>query len=51
MIHGIYLSINTQANKYINKTLVKLKGEIFGNAIIVRKFYTPFSTMDRSIYQ
>ena len=42
---------NIGAPKYIQEILIDLKGEIYGNTIIVGEFNTPLISMDRSSRQ
>lgn len=44
-------SCNIRMPKCIKQILVDLKGEIDNNAVIVRDFNTPLSTMDRTYRQ
>ena len=46
-IINIY-TLNIRAPKYIKQILPDLKAEIGNNAIILRDFSNPLSTMDRS---
>ena len=39
---------HTGASKYLQQILTDIKGEIYGNTIIVGDFNTPFTSMDRS---
>ena len=49
-IVNIYAT-NTGAPRYIQQILTDIKGEIYGNTIIVGEFNTPFTPMDRSSRQ
>ena len=42
---------NIGALKYIKQTLTDIKGENDNNTIIVGDFYTPLSSMERSLTQ
>ena len=42
---------NTGTPKYIKQIPADIKGEINSNTIIVGKFYTPITSMDRSSRQ
>ena len=42
---------NIGAPKYIQQILTDMKGEIYGNAIIVGDFNTPLTSMERSSRQ
>ena len=39
---------NIGAPRYLQQILTDIKGEIYGNTIIVGDFNTPFTSMDRS---
>ena len=43
--------LNIIATKYMKQTLIKLKGEIDNNTIILVDFNTPLSIMDRTFRQ
>ena len=51
MHSSIYIPPNIGAPKYIQQILTDLKGEIYGNTIIVRDFNIPLTPMDRSSRQ
>lgn len=40
--------INIGTQKYIKETLIDMKAEIYNNAIVIKDFNTPLSTMNRS---
>ena len=42
---------NIGAPRYLQQTLIDIKGEIDGNSVIVGEFNTPVTSMDRSSRQ
>ena len=50
MVISIYAA-NIEAPGYIWQILTDIKGEIYGNAIIVGDVNTPFTSMNRSFIQ